>query len=215
MSFVASLVRESSFCSIESFALVLRTPHFERTLPFYTAIFGELAGKRSTTSCLKMVPSTAQKCEVEWKGKFSESLIHALHLQQDPDGRTVHISSKESSEHDYFLPLPLRAAVVLRSGGINDTLPFYAQATSWQIEKHGNGPTHYSSSWGDTVVEIYPQRKAFPGVVELVLPVENLPATIERLKRQSFSFLHESATSALLHDPDNHVINFISYYTVT
>lgn len=188
--------------SIESFALLFKAPSVERTLSFYTTLFENIVGARSATSFLKIPFSEKAASDLEFSGQHAEEFSA---LVKDPDGRKIVISSDISA-----LPLPLRSVVVLRSQRVLDTLSFYQQVSSWKEEKHGKGPVHYSSEWGDTLIEIYPQRKTINTSLELVIPVENLVTTIERLKVENFTFLQESSSSALLHDPDQRLVQLFN-----
>ena len=55
--------------------------------------------------------------------------------------------------------------LVLRCKNINDSRAFYEKlGMSFQQEKHGSGPTHYSVVLGDLVLELYPLNgKNSPG----------------------------------------------------
>lgn len=71
-------------------------------------------------------------------------------------------SSKEVNQAKQIIP-------VLRSKDILNTKNSLENLGQWKTEKHGNGPIHYSLSFDDFLVEIYPNRIEPKGEIEIVL----------------------------------------------
>lgn len=65
---------------------------------------------------------------------------------------------------------PLPWVSVIRSENIDETREFYRELGSWEIEKHGDGPTHYALTHNQQIFEIYPLRKNEPSTLEFLIP---------------------------------------------
>lgn len=211
MSVSTSMRTIFSVAEVESFALLLRSPFPEKTRAFYASLFKKI-NEQSTTTFLKIEPQEQPGFDLEWVGQYPENILQTYHLKSDPDGRRVYISKEIQNEENAYLPLPKQAVVLLRSQKISETYPFYA-ISPWEKEKHGDGPTHYSSKWGDTIIEIYPRRKKYTTLCEIVCPVQDLAETVKTLRERHFNFVQETATSALLEDPDQRLVQLLQYST--
>lgn len=83
---------------------------------------------------------------------------------------------------------PKLELLVLRTNDLQRAKEFYScLGFKFIEEKHGSGPTHYSTQIHNTVMEIYPGTEAEPlsprnaGAVMLGLTVESLNQVIEKL----------------------------------
>lgn len=102
--------------------------------------------------------------------------------------------------------------VVIKTADLERARQFYASVgLELMAEKHGAGPSHYSSEHGGTVFEIYPSGAddPVPAAVRLGFRVKEVDQTIERLKELGATVIAPPRTSAwgrraVLRDPDGH-----------
>ena len=149
---------------------------------------------------IKIIDSSAFKTGIEFARSPSS--------KTDPDNR--HLFTHPVDTNLPPLALPENTVVLLRSQYIERTKTAYESYSSWEKEKHGNGPTHFSSTWGKTIVEIYPQRKLSSASLELLILVENIALVIEKIKRENPTILQESARHILLKDPDERLVQILT-----
>lgn len=110
---------------------------------------------------------------------------------------------------------PKISLLVLKTRQLQPLIEFYATlGMSFQEEKHGNGPTHYSCSMGKFVLEIYPLPKSVEvadQTTRLGFSVNNLDDIIKKLRDNNFQIISEPANnewgySAIVKDPDGRVV---------
>ena len=111
--------------------------------------------------------------------------------------------------------------IVLKTREIEKMLKFYkAIGLEWVEEKHGNGPTHYSTDLGETVLEIYPEERlseketVIRGNTVFSFSVDNLDDVLISLQEIGIETASPAKQSnwgrhVLVFDPDNRLIEFI------
>lgn len=109
---------------------------------------------------------------------------------------------------------PSLSLLVLRTTRMGACLEFYRRLGLALVEeKHGRGPTHYSSSSNGIVIEIYPQTEkslmelGAERTIRLGFTVESLVATLESLETVGARILRSPAITPWGHvavalDPD-------------
>jgi catechol 2,3-dioxygenase-like lactoylglutathione lyase family enzyme len=99
---------------------------------------------------------------------------------------------------------------VLRCTDVERAREFYeALGLVLVAEQHGTGPRHYSSTIGQTVLELYPRRGAESSGVRIGLSVSDLAAAVNAVERVGAKIVRTVATeapSAIVEDPDGHTI---------
>jgi catechol 2,3-dioxygenase-like lactoylglutathione lyase family enzyme len=72
--------------------------------------------------------------------------------------------------------------VVIRTADLERSRAFYATlGLALNVEKHGDGPLHYSCVLDDVVIELYPTKRMPTGGGRLELRVPTPEAAVERL----------------------------------
>ncbi len=110
---------------------------------------------------------------------------------------------------------PELSLLVLKTGQHQDLLNFYSiLGLSFQEEKHGNGPVHFSCSVGSFVFEIYPLPKSVEtadNTTRLGFNVNDLDNVIKNLRNNNHQIISEPANnewgySAVVKDPDGRAV---------
>ncbi|MBO9703426.1 MAG: VOC family protein [Sporocytophaga sp.] len=110
---------------------------------------------------------------------------------------------------------PEISLLVLKTRQLQLLVDFYSTlGLSFQEEKHGSGPTHFSCSIGKFVLEIYPLPKSVAvadSTTRLGFSVNNLDEIIKKLKDNNSQIVSEPVNnewgySAIVKDPDGRSI---------
>lgn len=108
---------------------------------------------------------------------------------------------------------PALALIVLRVSDIRRAAEVYsAIGFTFQLEQHGSGPEHFSTSVGDTVFELYPASARFPVTTSRVgFAVGSIDAVLNDWRQTGCEVLSEPEESpfglrAVVEDPDGHRI---------
>ena len=98
--------------------------------------------------------------------------------------------------------------IVIRSKDIDESALFYRQlGMQLAEEKHGNGPRHFATEIGQTVLEIYPLGRKDPtSSLRLGFFVMKLDTILERLGVEAKPELTDYGYQAVINDPDWHTI---------
>lgn len=105
--------------------------------------------------------------------------------------------------------------LVLRTTDPKRLADFYSLfGLTFDFHKHGNSPFHYSTSIGQTVLEIYPLTKSQTEAdknLRLGFGIDNFDQTVLTLKELQVSFLLEPTQTdfgfmAIISDPDERKI---------
>ncbi|MBF4515949.1 glyoxalase/bleomycin resistance/extradiol dioxygenase family protein [Flavobacterium sp. ANB] len=105
--------------------------------------------------------------------------------------------------------------LVLRTGNTKQLADFYSLlGLSFDYHKHGDTPFHYSTTIGQTVLEIYPLTKSQKEPdknLRLGFGIDNFEETIEKLKNLKIIFSVEPIQTefglmAIISDPDERKI---------
>ncbi|KUJ62962.1 bleomycin resistance protein [Flavobacteriaceae bacterium CRH] len=105
--------------------------------------------------------------------------------------------------------------LVLRTGNTKQLADFYSLlGLSFDYHKHGNAPLHYSTTIGQTVLEIYPLTKTQiepDKNLRLGFGIDNFEETIEKLKNLKVAFSLEPTETefgfmTIISDPDERKI---------
>ena len=105
--------------------------------------------------------------------------------------------------------------LVLRTGDTQKLADFYSLfGLTFEYHQHGNSPFHYSSTLGQTVLEIYPLTKSQTQPdknLRLGFGIDNFDETIQKLIAQGVSFSLEPTLTdfgfmAVISDPDERKI---------
>ena len=101
--------------------------------------------------------------------------------------------------------------LVLRCEGIPISKAFYEDVFGmvFQEEKHGTGPTHYSTFIGEIVLELYPKSGKDTSGLRLGLKMTKLSEIFSKLRALEIPFI-ERTNSIEITDPDGHVIHVSS-----
>lgn len=101
--------------------------------------------------------------------------------------------------------------LVIRTAEPEKLAKFYTiLGFTFDYHKHGNSPFHYSATFGQTVLEIYPLTKSQTGAdknLRLGFGIDNFDNIIDELKENNISFLLEPTQTdfgfmAIIEDPD-------------
>lgn len=101
--------------------------------------------------------------------------------------------------------------LVLKTSQVERLRDFYqALGFSFQEEKHGNGPIHFSATIQDTVLEIYPLPKSMQQAdttTRLGFRIAKLHETIQHIEEQGGQIISvpkqtEWGYTAIVKDPD-------------
>ena len=99
--------------------------------------------------------------------------------------------------------------VVLRSKDINNLREFYESlGLSFFEEKHGKGPTHYSSKQENVVFELYPTKDNQDNTM-LGFAISDLEITIKNVGTEYVHkkiFDTDEGRAAILRDPDGRLV---------
>lgn len=106
--------------------------------------------------------------------------------------------------------------LVLRSANLERSVGFYGLlGLVFVEEKHGNGPKHYSTQLGATVLELYPLGKRSPTTdVRLGFTVSSIDEAIGNLEMDAVvqpTSDTERGKLAVIQDPDGHTIELVEY----
>ena len=113
---------------------------------------------------------------------------------------------------------PSLSLLVLRTSQLAATRSFYeALGLIFAEEKHGSGPTHYSTQLGSTVLEIYPGEVAPPlnrkssGAIMVGVRVETVDKVIARMQEVGVQIVTPPRDSpwgrrAVILDPDGRAV---------
>jgi lactoylglutathione lyase len=105
--------------------------------------------------------------------------------------------------------------LVVRTSDMARLADFYSLlGLSFEYHKHGKSPYHYSTSIGNTTLEIYPLAKDQTGAdkeLRLGFAVNDFDTTIQLLKDKNTEFLSEPMQTeygfvAIVKDPDGRKI---------
>jgi predicted enzyme related to lactoylglutathione lyase len=105
--------------------------------------------------------------------------------------------------------------IVIRTRDQEKLSVFYSQlGLQFDYHKHGNSPYHYSTTIGQTVVELYPLAKnqVMPDAfLRLGFGIENFDETVSLLRHNQVTFLSEPAETdfgwmAVIEDPEGRKI---------
>jgi lactoylglutathione lyase len=105
--------------------------------------------------------------------------------------------------------------LVLRTQDLTRLADFYTLlGFTFEYHRHGSSPLHYSTTIGQTVLEIYPLAKNQLEVdkeLRLGFGIENFDATVEKLKNKEVLFSTEPTQTtfgfmAVIVDPDGRKI---------
>jgi hypothetical protein len=102
--------------------------------------------------------------------------------------------------------------VVLRSNDIKRLRKFYeAIGLRFKVEKHGRGPTHYATTVGAVVLELYPITSSRDGNSTIGLRVSSISTIRRRLIVSGYVRSLIPGREDGLHDPDgNYILLFES-----
>ena len=97
--------------------------------------------------------------------------------------------------------------VVIRSSNIEEAKDLYESilGLTFQEEKHGTGPKHFSAIINGTVLEIYPKLKYGTEGLRLGFSIANLDLAKEKLNEAQLKF-KENPESIIFTDLDGHKI---------
>ena len=108
---------------------------------------------------------------------------------------------------------PTLSLIVLRVSDVEHSAAFYSViGLSFQCEQHGSGPKHFSTTIGNTVLELYPASERFPATaLRLGFIVDSVNATLSKYRQINCKVLVEPQQSAhglraVIVDPDRHRI---------
>jgi lactoylglutathione lyase len=105
--------------------------------------------------------------------------------------------------------------IVVRTSDIKVLADFYSNfGLKFEYHKHGNSPFHYSTTLGQTVLEIYPLTKSQiepDKNLRLGFSVDNFDIVINKLKELGCKFSAEAVETdfgymAVVEDPDGRKI---------
>jgi lactoylglutathione lyase len=105
--------------------------------------------------------------------------------------------------------------LVLRTSDTKKLADFYSLfGLTFDYHKHGNSPFHYSATFGQTVLEIYPLTKSQTEPdknLRLGLGIDDFDETIQKLRAAEVSFSLEPTLTdfgfmAIVSDPDGRKI---------
>jgi lactoylglutathione lyase len=99
---------------------------------------------------------------------------------------------------------PSLSLLVLRCPKLEASKRFFeALGLAWRQEKHGSGPSHWSSRLGDVILELYPGESAASSV-RLGLRVPNLDAILQSIPDAQQAILehHSDRGFAVVRAPD-------------
>ena len=114
--------------------------------------------------------------------------------------------------------------VVIKTDKIQQQFEFYsALGLQFEYHKHGNGPSHYASSGGSPVIEIYPLPKGVPqpdNTTRLGFTVEHLGKLIQNLRDKGFIIVSEPSDTewgyrAVVQDLDERKIELTEIKSVS
>jgi lactoylglutathione lyase len=108
--------------------------------------------------------------------------------------------------------MPQLTLLVLRCRDLQQSRRFYsALGLELTAEKHGDGPIHYSSKLGSTVLELYPTSKVSSSV-RIGLEVRDVMAAVEAVRMLGAHVDREPGSaqnSALVRDPDGNQVELV------
>jgi lactoylglutathione lyase len=105
--------------------------------------------------------------------------------------------------------------LIIRTADIQKLAKFYELlGFVFEYHKHGDSPYHYSSTIGETVIEIYPLTKSQTEAdksLHLGFEIDNFDITIELLKENNIVFVSQPVSTAfgfmgVVVDPDGRKI---------
>lgn len=105
--------------------------------------------------------------------------------------------------------------IVIRTSDAKRLSDFYCLfGLSFDYHKHGSSPYHYSTTIGQTILEIYPLTKSQPETgrsLRLGFAIDRFDETIKVLRDQQTVFLEEPAQTefgfmTIIEDPDGRKI---------
>lgn len=106
--------------------------------------------------------------------------------------------------------------LVLKVINIEETSVFYsALGLSFNIEQHGQGPKHYSSLLGSTLLEIYPaNHESITTNIRLGLNVKSIQETLNKITTVGGSVISQAKSTpwglrAVISNSDGHMIELI------
>lgn len=104
---------------------------------------------------------------------------------------------------------------LLTSKNIDETKKFYeCLSLEFVSEKHNNGPAHYSHSFKDTLLEIYPETSVKKDKISFIITVKNIEHSLKLLLNHGAKILDDSNINAAyrratIEDPDGRIIQII------
>lgn len=105
--------------------------------------------------------------------------------------------------------------LVIRTPDIQQLSEFYSNlGLSFVRHQHGNGPSHYSATIGNTVFEIYPLTKSQTEAdrnLRLGFSIDDFDLIVQQLKNDNVKFIAEPSQTefgfiAIVEDPDGRKI---------
>ena len=97
--------------------------------------------------------------------------------------------------------------IVLRCADLELSKQFFGElGLSLLPKRHGEGPLHYVTKLGNTVLELYPAKGKSTTDLRLGLTVENLAVIIPQISPLGGAVKFASQDRAVVIDPDGHTI---------
>lgn len=111
---------------------------------------------------------------------------------------------------------PSLSLIVLRVADIESAVEFYsAIGLTFERERHGAGPQHFSTVLGDTVLELYPASERFPvSTMHIGFAVASIETVLASLRILSAKIITEPKQTqwglrAVVADADGHRVELI------
>lgn len=103
---------------------------------------------------------------------------------------------------------PELSLLVIRAADLEASKEFYAKlGLRFQIEQHGKGPVHLSSTLGGTVFELYPSAGEGHAPVRLGFVVQSLDSIVSKLGGSAVKVLDRDGTRVgIAVDPDGNKV---------
>lgn len=105
--------------------------------------------------------------------------------------------------------------IVIRVANVERSAAFYSElGLTFVAEQHGQGPVHYSTQIGPTLLELYPASKKYPVTsTRLGFTVHSIENIFKRWQQSGYNICSQTKDSQKNHtvvqDPDGHRIELI------